>query len=296
MKSNASSSSSSTGKNGDGYDDGTVSFGRFREFTSVGGDAEMQNDLVLEVLRQATHISTSESMESTIQTHLDAASEILSDMYSKGEREIEERNHRLAIQASLPEISKWNKQLIDGNKASRQHRMEISKELALVDALLKRTARAKRNRNSKSSRSRRRRSSTTNNDNNATNNNLDLSQNDKQLHQRSSNSRHNDSRMSLNESLRNSEKKRTLANSSPSISTPSAFLFTAVVCTVALESFDSITSREGGAARLADYAAVSALLMLSLAYLNALRTALLRAQDDLRRYTGSTTRPPSDRR
>lgn len=293
MKSNASSSSG--GKNGDGYDDGTVSFGRFREFTSVGGDAEMQKDLVLEVLRQATHISTSESMESTIQTHLDAASEILSDMYSKGEREIEERNHRLALQTSLPEISKWNKQLMDGNKASRQHRMEISKELALVDALLKRTARAKRNRSAKSSRSRRRRSTTTNNDNsNTTNNNLDLSE--KQLHQQSSNSRQNGNRMSLNESLRNSEKKRTLANSSPSISTPSAFLFTAVVCTVALESFDSITSREGGAARLADYAAVSALLMLSLAYLNALRTALLRAQDDLQRHAGSPARRPSDRR
>lgn len=293
MKSNEPS----PGKNGDGYDDGTVSFGRFREFTSAGGDTQMQNDLVLEVMRQATHISTSESMESTIQTHLDAASEILSEMYSKGEREIEERNHRLALQASLPEISKWNKQLIDGNKASRQHRMEISKELALVDALLKRTARAKRNRNSQSSRSRRRRSTTTNNDNNTTSNsNTDLSQNEKQLHQQSSNSRQNGSRMSLNESLRDSEKNRALANSSASISTPSAFLFTAVVCTVALESFDSITSREGGAARLADYAAVSALLMLSLAYLNALRTALLRAQDDLHGQTGHPTQRRSDRR
>lgn len=232
-------------------DDSSFSLGRLREFIASPGDLRAQDELVHEVLWQATRLSTSESMESTIQSHLDAASETLSEMYTKSTRDIEERNERLAIQTSLPNISKWNQQLIAGNKASKQHRQEISKELALVDALLKRTARKTR-----VSGRRRRRTIKNTQVQNAT------------------------SGISQASSWDNPG-----PSGSTKISKSGGLLFTTVVCAVAFESFDRITSREGGAAHLANYAAFSSLLILSLAYLKALHRVAQNAHEELQQHT-----------
>ncbi|PXF43981.1 hypothetical protein BWQ96_06291 [Gracilariopsis chorda] len=120
-------------------------YARFSEFNSNHGDAVVQDDLVREVLWQATRTVTTQNMESTIQVQIDAVSDLLSDLYTKSERDIVKRNEELAIRTSLPTISKWNQQLIKGHKASKLRQSEISKELAVVDALLKRATRRKKN-------------------------------------------------------------------------------------------------------------------------------------------------------
>lgn len=253
----SNSKNSANNSNDNNFDNGTFSFGRFPEFTASDGNIKAQNELVREVLWQATCQSTSESMDSTIQSHLNATSEILSDLYTKSERDNVERNQRLAIETSLPDISKWNKQLMDGTKASKQHRMEISKELALVDALLKRTTR--RQRMSGALRFRRQRTRTSQNAND-----LDSS----------------GAMLTVGDVVDDAAVLSTV------VSSPKGLVFTLVVCTFALESFDTITSHEGGASRLANYAAFSTFLILSIAYLNTLRAALHKAHLDLNRQTG----------
>eukprot|EP00177_Eucheuma_denticulatum_P008667 GFKZ01015761.1.p1 GENE.GFKZ01015761.1~~GFKZ01015761.1.p1 ORF type:complete len:312 (+),score=30.19 GFKZ01015761.1:130-936(+) len=128
-------------------------FARLPEFTSAGGNALVQDVLVREALRRATYRAATESFESTIQDKLDAVSGLLSDMYMRSERDIRNRNDELVRKESLSNVSKWNQQLIEGSKQSKISRSEISKELAIVDALLRRNHREKQRR-----RSRRRRS------------------------------------------------------------------------------------------------------------------------------------------
>lgn len=244
-------------------DEGTVSFGRFQEFTPSSGNARTQDNLVREVLWQALRLSTSESMDSTIQSQLDATSETISDMYTKSERDIVERNERLAMQTSLPNISKWNQQLIAGNKTSKQHQMEILKELALVDALLKRNMRKKK-----------------------------IADGQRRRRQRISHNRKT-SVLDLDASSKDVARR---ASKSTAISSASQLLFTIVVCSVGIQSFESITSREGGAARLANYAAFSSFLILLLSYMSALRGAMRQAQEDLQRQTDSFRRKDPSKR
>lgn len=229
---------------------GAFQLGRFTEFTSSPGNRGTQDDIVKEVLWQATRLTASESMDTMIQTHLDAVSDVVSDMYSRTERDIEERNARLAIQTSLPDISKWNKHLMDGTKASKQNRMVISQELAVVEALLRRATRKNRTRTPRRSRNtgvRNRRMSSINNTDSS--------------------------------SIEGESDVRNVNF------TPSSILFTVIVCGVALESFETIASQEGSQ-RLANYAAFSALSFLMIAYLKSLHSALQKAKTDLDRLTG----------
>lgn len=118
-------------------------FGRFREFTSRDGDAALQDALEREVLWQATRTATTHTLETTIQDELKAVSDLLADMYSRSDRDMASRNEELARRTSLPNISKWNQQLIAGSKMSKTSRSEISKELAVVEVMLRRNRRAR---------------------------------------------------------------------------------------------------------------------------------------------------------
>lgn len=229
-------------------DDENTAFGRFSEFTPSSGDAHVQDDLVREVIWQVVRLSTSENLESTIETHVNAASDLLADMYTRSERNIIERNDELALRASLPNISKWNQQLMAGSKTSKLQKLQISKELELVHAMLKRTSRK----------------------------------------QSSGRRRHNRSRTTtrrISDSTLVTTTPTPLSLNS--ISSPSAIFFTTFVCTVALKSFEAIASQEGGPARLANYAAVSSFFILSLAYLQTLHRIVQRAQEKLQRQSGS---------
>lgn len=104
----------------------------------------MQEAMVREALWQATRAATTEYLESTIQDHLDAVSTQLSDLYLRSERDILSRNEELVRRESLQSISKWNQQLIAGSKNSKISRSEILKELAIVDAMLRRNRKAKK--------------------------------------------------------------------------------------------------------------------------------------------------------
>lgn len=106
-----------------------------------------------EALRRATYRAATESFESTIQDKLDAVSGLLSDMYMRSQRDIQSRNDELVRRESLSNVSKWNQQLIAGSKKSKISRSEISKELAIVDALLRRNHREKQRRKSRRRRS-----------------------------------------------------------------------------------------------------------------------------------------------
>lgn len=98
----------------------------------------MQDEIVREVLWQATCTAMTEDMEVSIREEIDLVSDMLSSLYSRGEKDIVERNEKVARMASMQDVSKWNQQLIAGHKNSKRMRSEISKELAIVDALLKR--------------------------------------------------------------------------------------------------------------------------------------------------------------
>lgn len=226
-------------------------YARFSEFNSNRGDAVVQDDLVREVLWQATRTVTTQNMESTIQMQLDAVSDLLTDLYTKSERDIVKRNEEIAIRTSLPTISKWNKQLIKGHKASKLQQSEISKELAVVDALLKRATRRKKNNYKRST------------------------------------------QLSASSSMSSSQQVPSLSflfKQLFKIRAPSALLFTLVVCVLALESFDNIASQENGPSTLASYAAFSSLVLISCAYLHALRGAYTRANARLRISSSTFTR------
>lgn len=124
-------------------------FSRFREFAATGGDRAVQEAMVREALWQATRAATTEYLESTIQGHLDAVSAQLSDLYLRSERDILSRNEELVRRESLQNISKWNQHLITGSKNSKISRSEILKELAIVDAMLRRNRSTKRRQKSR---------------------------------------------------------------------------------------------------------------------------------------------------
>lgn len=117
--------------------------GRFREFTSREGDHAVQDTLEREVLRQVTRTATTHTLETTIQDELKAVSDNLADMYSRSDRDRQSRHEELARRASLANISKWNQQLIQGAKMSKSNRSEISKELAVVQVMLRRNRRGR---------------------------------------------------------------------------------------------------------------------------------------------------------
>lgn len=184
-------------------------------------------------------------MESTIQEEIDAVSDMLSDMYSRGERDITQKNEERALRASLPNISKWNQQLIEGHKESKKRKKDIIDELQIVDALLRRETRKTR----RLSKRRFRKSSTT-----------------LPIH-----------------SVSQPQSDTPITSETVSISPTNAFLFTVTVCVVALESFDGIATQENGPSQLAHYAAFTAMAILSCAYLHSLRSAYQKSSDDLKK-------------
>ena len=115
-----------------------INFGRLGEFSSPGGDRVLQDELAREVLRQATRISSAETMEDSINLRIREVTELLGDLYTKSEKDIVERNEDIVRRASLENITKWNQQVMAGSKYSKNMRIEISKELEIVRAMLKR--------------------------------------------------------------------------------------------------------------------------------------------------------------
>lgn len=225
-----------------------ITMGRFREFVALDvGDQRMRDDIAQQALKQAMYLSASESIDSTIQANLNLVSDLLSDLYARSEREIIERNEKMTLRSTLPIMSKVNQKVMAGQESLRLQKLAISKELQLVEALLKRSSRKKRlssNRNS-SKRQRRNRASQT------------------------TQSVDNDGSKSISASVLS-----RLANSS-------GLLFTAVVCIVSLETFETVMASEGGTDKLANISTWSALGILSLAYLDALRSAAKKAKADL---------------
>lgn len=125
------------------------SFGRFDEFSmSPGGDRSVQDGLARAVMRAATRQASAHDMDMSIASGMQNVTELLEEMYIKSHRHIVERNEDIARRAALPNISKWNRQLIQGHKNSKNIRSQISKELAVVNALLKRAAPARKSRQS----------------------------------------------------------------------------------------------------------------------------------------------------
>lgn len=182
----------------------------------------MQDVLVREALRRATYRAATESLESTIQDKLDAVSGLLSDMYIRSERDIRSRNDEMVRRESLSNVSKWNQQLIAGSKQSKISRSEISKELAIVDAMLRRNHREKQRR-----KSRRRRSV---------------------LVRRISSA-------SANPPVGNVDQHAVMTY-------PARVALGAFTCVSVIQTFEGIASQEDGPANLVKYAAVSSLLIL----------------------------------
>lgn len=217
-----------------------ITMGRFREFISPdAGDERTRDDIAQQALRQATYMSTSESIDSTIQANLNLLSDLLSDLYARSEREIIERNEKMTLRSTLPIMSKMNQKVMAGQESLRLQKMAISKEMQLVQALLKQSSRKKRS-STRSSSNRRRRNRIGDG---------------------------SDSSTSVLSGLAN----------------PSGFLFTAVVCIVSIETFENFMAGEGGTDKLTNISTWSALAILSLAYINAVRSALRKTKADLER-------------
>lgn len=214
--------------------EGDGGLGRFREFTSREGDTALQDALEREVLWQATRTATTQTLETTIQDQLKAVSDLLADMYSRSDRDMRSRNEELALRTSLPNISKWNQQLIEGSKMSKSKRSEISKELAIVEVMLRRNQRAR-------GRRRRRTSS-------AKGGRL---------------SERNPSGASHTHAL--NEEAVKLA------SRPASMLFTFTACVTALNWFERIAAQDSGPSHLANGAALSSIVLLTGAYLRSMR-------------------------
>lgn len=211
--------------------EGNAGLGRFREFTSREGDAALQDALEREVLWQATRVTTTQTLETTIQDELKAVSDLLADMYSRSDRDMSSRNEELAIRTSLPNISKWNQQLIKGSKMSKSKRSEISKELEVVEVMLRRNQRARgrrRRRTSTASRGRAGESST-----------------------------------------------YVLEDEAVKLATrPANMLFTFAVCVTALQWFERIAATHSGPSHLVNSAALSSFVLLTGAYIRAMRRQL----------------------
>lgn len=207
-------------------------FGRFREFTSRDGDASLQDALEREVMWQATRTATTHSLESTIQDELKAVSDELADMYSRSDRDMSSRNEELARRTSLENISKWNQQLIAGSKMSKTFRSEISKELAVVEVMLRRNRRAH-------GRGRRRTSGV---------------------------GETGGGRAGVKSTYAMDEDAIKLA------SRPASMLFTFTVCLTAVRWFERIATQDSGPSHLANSAALTSLLLVMGAYLRSTRS------------------------
>lgn len=227
-----------------------VTMGRFREFIAPNsGDERTRDDIAQQALKQALYLSTSESIDSTIQANLNLVSDLLSDLYARSEREIIERNEKMALRSTLPIMSKVNQKVMAGQESLRLQKMAISKELQLVEALLKRSSRKKPSSSRRNS-SRRRRPD---------------------RWSQSSQSDQNDTSNTITASILSG-----LINSR-------GLLFTAVLCIISLETFETVMASEGGTEKLANISTWSALVILSLAYLDTLRSAARKATNDLER-------------
>lgn len=231
-----------------------IPFARFREFNTSAGDTALQNDLVRDVMWQATRTVTTQNMESTIQQQIDAVSELLSEMYTRSERDIVRRNEELARQTCLPNISKWNQQLIEGHKQSKLRQSEISKELEIVDTMLRRTMRKRKSKGIRNS------AKTT-----ATAPQPSIPKPPQPI---------DDATM---------PSRSALLRGVLQIKGPKALLFTVTVCVLALESFENIARHENGPSQLANYALIASVFLLSFAYLHTLRSAYQKANLDLHR-------------
>lgn len=127
-------------------DDNNNLHNRFQEFIpSQDGNHKLQNELVEQLLQEATRLSTTEIIDSKIETKMNAVSEYLDELYSQFERDTKDKNDQLAIRTSLPTLSKWNQQLLDSGKTSKILCDEIVEELEHVNTLLRRIERRKKN-------------------------------------------------------------------------------------------------------------------------------------------------------
>lgn len=130
-----SSPRASAGANNDGE------LRRLDEWSSFDGNREVQDSLVLELKRATRHAHSSQEMDLRIEHGMAGVSDHLADLYLRSARELEEQHADLARRAALPQLSKWNRFLIQNSKMSSQARETISEELAEVQTLLRRSQR-----------------------------------------------------------------------------------------------------------------------------------------------------------
>lgn len=253
---NSGTNSSPSQNNGEGQSENNddtredlVAMGRFKEFIIPSeGDERTRDDIARLVLRQAMHLSASENIDSTIQANLNLLADFLSQLYARSEREILERNEKMTIRSSLPIMAKVNQKVIAGQKSVEIQKQAISKELQLVEALLRQTSRKNK---SSHRNSRRRRTRST----------------------------HSQPLASEPTSYQNA--LSILAR----LKTPAGCFFTLVVCAVFLETFDTIVAGDGGSEKLTTFSAWSTLFLLAFAYMDALRLAARKAKRSLERGT-----------
>lgn len=122
---------------------GVGGLGRLPEWGLPGGDRALQDQLAADAARLATRARSSAAMDDRIADGMAGVSELLEGLYRATERDLAERNAHLARRESIPQVSKWNRTLMDSDKASRQARIQILAELAEVRSLLRRTNRSR---------------------------------------------------------------------------------------------------------------------------------------------------------
>ena len=209
-----------------------ASFNRFGEFSSSPGNPAVQDELALQLMRGVIRASSEQNMDLTISTGIQGLSDNVAELYMKSERNIVERNKDIARRTSLPQITKWNRHLIDQHKHSKVLRSEISKELAIVHALLKRSPRPSSARAV-----------------------VRVSRNGDPV---------SISEGVTTENVDTERRTRSVPNAA------TAALLSAGTCTLILSSFHSVAGKDNGPAQLAQFGTVSIVLVLLAARVHAL--------------------------
>jgi len=131
--------------------------GRRSEWGMSDGNQTLQNRIADQLAWQVQVVGKSDQLDFMIQSELYKFRQDLGSHYTRGQRGFTNRSDRLAMLESLEHVSKWNQEFMHIDRETRETQRQIREELAVIDALLRRTemhnARAK-------TRSRRRSSAT----------------------------------------------------------------------------------------------------------------------------------------
>jgi len=113
--------------------------GRRSEFRISDGNQTLQNRLAEQLAWEVQAAGKSDQLDFFIQSELYKFRQDLGSQYTRGQRGFTSRSNRLAMLESLGHVSKWNQEFIHIDRETRETQRQIREELAVIDALLRRT-------------------------------------------------------------------------------------------------------------------------------------------------------------